>query len=287
MLIPVVFLVYILIEGFSPFRAAFFAIVAAVAVSMVRKETRLGVKGFFLTLEKGAHNAVMIASATACAGIIVGAVAMTGVAVEVTGLILSFGHEFLLIPLALTMIACIIMGMEMPTVPAYIIVAALAVPTLIKIGVPVMPAHLFALYFAVIAVITPPVCSAAYAAASISGGDMLKTGLTATRLGVVAFVVPYMFVYGPSLLLEGPWREILLAVSTAAAGVVFLAAGLERHLYQSMKIYEVPLFITGGLLLMFAGWGTDLLGIICVGTGFLSQYLRRPKLSITSESETG
>lgn len=275
MLIPVILLLYILIEGFSPFRAAFFAIVATIAVSLVRAETRMSLKGFLLTLEKGAQNATMIASATACAGIIVGAVAMTGVAVEVTALILSFGQEILLIPLLLTMIACIIMGMEMPTVPAYIIVAALAVPTLIKIGVPVMSAHLFALYFGVIAVITPPVCSAAYAAASLSGGDMLRTGLTATRLGIVAYVIPYMFVYNPALLLDAPLPRILLAIPTAVVGVIALAAGLEGFFFHKLRIYEILVFVIGGLLLMFAGWRTDILGFVFIGVGFLSQYLGR------------
>ena len=284
---PVILLVVILIAGFSPFRAAFFAIVGCVFVSMFRAETRLNLRGFALTLEKGARDAVMIAAATGCAGIIVGAVAMTGVAVEVTGLILSFGQEFLLIPLMLTMFACIIMGMEMPTVPAYIIVAALAVPTLIKIGVPVMPAHLFALYFAVVAVITPPVCSAAYAAASISGGDMLMTGLTATRLGIVAFVVPYMFVYSPALLMNAPWPRVLLAIVTAMVGVISLAAGLERFFFEAMKKYEVPCFIAGGLLLIFAGWRTDILGFICVTAGYLSQYQRRRKLILPINARAG
>jgi len=275
LLLPVVFLVYMLIDGYSPFRAAFFAIIATVLVSLFRKDTRLGVRGFFDTLAKGARESLLIATATAGAGLIVGSVSMTGVALQVTNLIVGFSGETLIIPLILAMVACIIMGMGMPTVPAYIIVASIAVPSIVKLGVPVIAAHMFALYFAVIAAITPPVAIAAYAAASISGGNMLRTGVTASRLGVAAFVVPFMFVYSPALLLVGSWQWVAFSTVTALVGTASLAAGLERWFTGPMRLHETVLFISGGLLLIFPGLLTDAVGFACIGGGVLSQRMSR------------
>jgi TRAP-type uncharacterized transport system fused permease subunit len=171
------------------------------------------------------------------------------------------------------MIACLILGMGIPSVPAYMIVAALAVPTLIKLGVPVMSAHLFALYFALISVITPPVALAAYAAASIAESNMLRTGLTAFRLGIVAYVVPYMFVYSPALLLMGSWRNVAVSAFTALLGATGLAAGMERYFLRETKIHETAAFVAGGLLLIFPGIRTDGLGVLFLGLGLLSQFL--------------
>jgi len=275
LLLPVIFLVYILIDGYSPFRAAFFGIIATVLVSLLRKETRMSVRGFFDTLAKGARESLLIATATAAAGLIVGCISMTGIALQVTNLIIGFSGETLIIPLILAMVACIIMGMGMPTVPAYIIVASIAVPSIVKLGVPVIAAHMFALYFAVVAAITPPVAIAAYAAASISGGNMLQTGVAASRLGIAAFVVPYMFVYSPALLLIGSWEWVALSIATALVGTTSLAAGLERWFTGPMRHHETVLFIAGGLLLIFPGVLTDVLGIACIAVGIISQRSSR------------
>ena len=278
LLIPLVFLVYIIFQGYTPFRAAFFAILATVVVGAFKKETRMGVKKFFQTLERGAKDSLIIATATASAGIIVGVVSMTGVGLQVTGIIISLGKGTLLVPLILTMVACLILGMGIPSVPAYMIVAALAVPTLMKLGVPAMSAHLFSLYFALISVITPPVALAAYAAASIADSNMLRTGVTASRLGIVAYFVPYMFVYSPALLLIGSWGSVVLAAGTALLGTTGLAAGLERYFMHEMKKYESLAFIVGGLLLIFPGVRTDIFGILCLGLGLLSQIAGRRKM---------
>ncbi len=187
--------------------------------------------------------------------------------------IISLGEGTLLIPLFLTMIACLILGMGIPSVPAYMIVAALAVPTLIKLGVPMMSAHLFALYFALISVITPPVALAAYAAASIADSNMLRTGLTAFRLGIVAYVVPYMFVYSPALLLMGSWRNVAVSTFTAFLGATSLAAGMEKYFLRETRIQETAAFVAGGLLLIFPGIQTDGLGILFLGLGLLSQLI--------------
>ncbi len=273
LLLPLIFLVYIIFQGYTPFRAAFFAILATMAVGALKKETRMGPKKLLQTLEKGARDSLIIAAATASAGIIVGVVSMTGVGLRVTGIIISLGEGTLLIPLFLTMIACLILGMGIPSVPAYMIVAALAVPTLVKLGVSMMSAHLFALYFALISVITPPVALAAYAAASIADSNMLRTGLTAFRLGIVAYVVPYMFVYSPALLLMGSWRNVVVSAFTAFLGATGLAAGMERYFLRETKIHETLAFVSGGLLLIFPGIQTDGLGILFLGLGLLSQLI--------------
>jgi TRAP transporter 4TM/12TM fusion protein len=277
LLIPLVFLVYIISQGYTPFRAAFVTIILTVVVSAFKRSTRLGLKGILGALEKGAKESLMIAMATAAAGIVVGVVAMTGVGLMVTGLILSLAKGFLLIALLLTMLACMILGMGIPTVPAYIVVAAITIPTLLKLGVSVMAAHLFALYFAIIAVITPPVALAAYAGASIAGSNMFQTGLFAFRLGIIAYVVPYMFIFNPAILLIGPWQKILPVVLTAAMGTVSLAAGLEKWFVDKMRIYEVLVFVGGGFLLIVPEWRTDLVGGLCIAIGLLSQYLGRAK----------
>jgi TRAP transporter 4TM/12TM fusion protein len=273
LLIPLVFLVYIIFQGYTPFRAAFFAILATVVVGVVKKATRMGPRKLLQTMERGAKNSLIIAAATASAGIIVGVVHMTGVGLQVTGIIISLGKGTLIIPLFLTMIACLILGMGIPSVPAYMIVASLAVPTLMKLGVQTMSAHLFALYFALISVITPPVALAAYAAASISGANMFRTGITASRLGIVAYLVPFMFVYSPALLLMGSWVEVVLATLTALLGVTVLAAGLERYFFQELRIYEVLMFVAGGLLLIMPEYRTDAVGIVLVGLVFLNQFI--------------
>lgn len=277
LLIPLFFLVYIISEGYTPFRAAFFTILLTVVVSAVKRSTRMGWRDVLKALERGARDSLMIAMATAAAGIVVGVVAMTGVGLMFTGLILSLAKGYLFVALFLTMLACMIMGMGIPTVPAYIVVASITIPTLMKLGVPIMSAHLFALYFAVIAVITPPVALAAYAGASIAGSNMLWTGVVAFRLGIVAYVVPYIFVYNPAILLIGTWEKIVPVVLTATIGTISLAVGLERWFVYKLRIYEVIAFVVGGFLLIVPGLQTDLIGFICIVVGLLTQYLGRPK----------
>jgi len=201
-----------------------------------------------------------------------------------SGLIINVSGGNLLAALFLTMIASLILGMGLPTTPAYVIQAALAVPALVNLGVPVIAAHLFCLYFAVISAITPPVALAAYAGASISGGNAMTTGFIATRLGLAAYLVPYMFVYGPPLLTIGQPLEVVLAVSTAVLGVVGLAVAGEGWLLGRTFIWERGLCLVAALLLIKPGWKTDLIGLAIMSLVVLSQ-MRRYGLGLKPTAE--
>ncbi|MDP3057966.1 MAG: TRAP transporter permease, partial [bacterium] len=210
LLIPLVAIVYFLMSGLTPFRAAFLSIISAILASSLKKETRISVRDFFKALENGARGAIGVAAACACAGLVVGVVTLTGLGLKFAALISGLAAGNLLLTLFLTMIASIIMGMGLPTTAKYIILAAMAAPVIVKLGVPLISAHLFILYFGVVADITPPVALAAYAGAGIAGGSAMKTGFKAVKLASAAFLIPYIFVINPALILyQVTWVEAL------------------------------------------------------------------------------
>src|SRR3989338_6787163 len=176
-----------------------------------------------------AARTVPVAAATAAAGIVIGVVLQTGLAIRFTSFLVSVAGGSLLLALVITMIAGVILGMGMPTTPAYIMQAALLIPALIKLGVAPMAAHMFAFYFSCLSAVTPPVALAVYAAASISKSGLWGAGWEAVKFASAGFIVPFFFVYSPALLFSGSWGEILLAVVTGGVGVVALAAGLESY----------------------------------------------------------
>jgi TRAP transporter 4TM/12TM fusion protein len=276
--LPLVGIVYFLMQGFTPLLAGFYAVLLTIVISMVRKATRMTPRKVYAALEAGALAALPVAAACAAAGIVIGVVNLTGLGLRFSSLIVNLSGGNLLAALILTMFASLILGMGLPTTPAYVIQAALAVPALVNMGVPVIAAHLFCLYFAVISAITPPVALAAYAGASISGGDPMRTGFIATRLGLAAYVVPYMFVYGPSLLLIGQPLEVLLAVCTATLGVVGLAVAGEGWLFARVVAWERLTALAGALLLIKTGWMTDLAGLSLLAVVVASQLRRRAAL---------
>ncbi|MBI3126489.1 MAG: TRAP transporter permease [Candidatus Tectomicrobia bacterium] len=259
--IPLVGLVYTLSAGYTAFRAAFIAVVLSVAVSFLRKETRLTPAKAIEALDKGGRDMILIALTTAASGIIIGTVGLTGLALRFTSLVLSFSDAGLIFPLVLTMVACLILGMGMPAAPAYIIVAALAIPSLIQLGVSTLAAHMFAFYFAVLSNVTPPVAMAAYAGASIAGSPMLRTGVIASKLAFTGFLIPFLFVYGPPLLLKGSVPEILWASLTAILGVVCLASGLQGWMLGPVSWLERPILIVSAVALIKPGVVTDGIGL--------------------------
>jgi TRAP transporter 4TM/12TM fusion protein len=272
--LPLVGIVFFLFRGYTPLLAGFYAVLLTVGISAVRKATRMGPRKVYAALEAGALSAISVAAACAAAGIVIGVVNLTGLGLRFSSLIIGVSGGHLLLALFLTMIASLILGMGLPTTPAYVIQAALAVPALVNLGVPVMAAHLFCLYFAVISAITPPVALAAYAGASLSGGNAMMTGFIATRLGLAAYIIPYMFVYGPALLTIGEPLDVLLAFVTALVGVVGLAAAGEGWLLGRMVVWERLLTLGSALLLIKPGWMTDLAGLILFGAVALSQFRR-------------
>jgi TRAP transporter 4TM/12TM fusion protein len=228
---------------------------------------RAGLKPLLTTLfpdalEDGAKNALAVASACGCAGIVIGVIALTGAGLQFTSLVLSAAQESLIPALVLTMIAGIILGMGMPTTAAYIVQAALLIPALIKLGILPIAAHLFVFYFAIISAITPPVAMAVYAAAGIGKTNLWATGLAAMRLGATGFIVPFMFVYGPSLLFVGSWFDIVTTIASACIGVICLSAALHGWLITTTTWWERGLLGIAALCLIKPGISTDIVGFL-------------------------
>ena len=232
-------------------------------------------------LVSGAYQTVPVAMATATAGIMIGIILQTGLAIRFTSFLVEFAGGQLFIALLITMVAAIILGTALPTTPAYIMLAALLIPALIKLGVPPMAAHMFAFYFGCLSAITPPECLAVYAAASISRCGVWAAGWQAVKFGAAGFIVPFFFVYYPSLLFTGPWMEIALAAITGFVGVVALAAGLEGYLIRPATWLERGMFLAGALLLIDPGLITDLAGFGLLGAALLLQR-RRPAVDMAT-----
>jgi TRAP transporter 4TM/12TM fusion protein len=229
-----------------------------------------------LALRDGAFQTVPVAMATAAAGIMIGIILQTGLAIRFTSFLVDFAGGSLIVALVITMIAAVILGTALPTTPAYIMLAALLIPALIKLGVPPMAAHMFAFYFGCLSAVTPPECLAVYAAASIARCSVWRAGWQAVKFAAAGFVVPYFFIYYPALLFQGPWGEIAQAVVTGGIGVVALAAGLEGYLLRTATWLERGLLLAAALLLIDPQLVTDLLGLTLLGAALLMQRLRPP-----------
>ncbi len=273
-------LIAFLMEDYSPERAVFWAIAVTILTSLLmtiaRKES---LKAFGLSildgLKEGAIGSVQVAAACAAAGIIIGSITMTGLGLKFSSFVVDAAQGHLFLALPFTMIACLFLGMGVPTTAQYIIITSLVAPALAEMGVLAIAAHLFILYFGTRADITPPVALAAYAGAGIAQSDPWKTGLAAFQLGIAGFIIPFMFVYAPELLMIGSWPGILLAVCTAILGVVCLAAAVQGCLMIPAAWYERIALMTAALLLIKPGWMTDLAGLIVFSLVFLSQTLRK------------
>jgi TRAP transporter 4TM/12TM fusion protein len=222
----------------------------------------MGPRKILKALEFGAKNMLPVAAACACAGVIIGVINLTGLGLKFTSLILFIAGDSLIPALIFTMFAGIVLGMGLPTTAAYIVQAALLIPALIKLGVPTIAAHMFVFYFAIISAITPPVAMAVYAAAGISGSNLWRTGLEAMRIGATGFIIPFMFVYGPSLLMIGSTTTIVTTIISSCIGVVALSAGLMGWFLKEATWLERLLLVAGALLLIKPGLYTDAVGLV-------------------------
>lgn len=263
LLIPPALLVYLLaVVHWSPMKAGFYAILATVVVAMMRKNTRLDGRKLVSALRKGATGALQVAAVCACAGIVISIVSITGLGLTFSSVLIQLAHGNLFLLLVLAMIASLILGMGLPATPCYIILAVLAAPAIVEMKISPMAAHLFVFYFGCISAITPPVAVAAYAGAAIAGSDAMRTGYTAWRLGLAAFIVPFMFIYGPPLIMVGTIIEIIQASVTALIGVAFLAASIQGFFLTRLVPVERIFLFGAALLLIKPGWMTDLTGIV-------------------------
>jgi len=260
--LPIVVILAVMYSGYSAPMAALLGVLSCFPVAALRKSTRHNVNlpNIIDALHDGAKNALTVACACACAGIVIGVVTLSGLGIVFTQFVVHLSKDTLLLALILTMFAGIILGMGMPTTPAYIIMTALLVPALIKLGVVVPAAHMFAFYFAILSAITPPVALAVYAAAGLAKADIWMSGWAAVRIGAAGFIVPFMFVYEPALLMIGDWPTIIWAFFTASVGVLIFAAGLHGYLVTKSALWQSVLLTGAGLLLIHPGLLTSAIG---------------------------
>jgi TRAP transporter 4TM/12TM fusion protein len=275
MFIPLGIIVYMMIKGYTPMYACIYSTVAVVVLSFLRKETRMGFWTIVRALEESAKNALGVAAACACAGIVIGVINLTGLGLKFTSLVLFLAGESLIPALVMTMLAGIVLGMGMPTTPAYIVQAALLIPALIKLGVLNIAAHMFVFYFSTISAITPPVAMAVYAAAGIGKANLWPTGIWALRIAATGFIVPFMFVYGPSLLFVGSPFDIITSGVSACLGVIALAATMMGWLIKELKMWERIILLPAAFLLIKPGLYTDAIGLILLLLIFLEQKFWR------------
>ena len=273
-LLPLAALIAAMILGRSVVSCAFIGIAAVLVLSVFRAETRFTPARFKSALELSAKNALMISSCCACAGIVVAVIALTGVGYKFISFVTMIAGDNLLLLLICLMITSMILGMGVPTSPAYIIVATLGAPALVKAGVPVIAAHMFVFYYAILSAITPPVCVASFSGAAIAGANAMKTGVISVKLGIVAFVIPFMFVYQPALMLQGEPAALLTACMTSIIGVLGMAGGLQGYFIARCRMWERPLLALGGLALIDSGSLTDLIGIGALAAVSVLQLLR-------------
>ena len=274
--LPLIVIVYLLVSGYTPMRAALVAIFLSILVSSLRKSTRMKPMEILLGLETGARNVLGVLVACAAAGIVIGVVTKTGVGLKLASGLLEFSGGMLLPSMFFTMITAIVLGMGVPTTANYVITSTIAAPALIQLGIPVLAAHMFVFYFGIIADVTPPVALAAYAGAGISGGNALMTGVNASKLAIAAFIIPYMFVLSPELLMiDATVGGLALSLFTAVIGMVAISASLIGYLADHCLPAERFVLFVGGLLMIKPGITTDIVGIVVFAAVIFFQWKRK------------
>ena len=264
LLMPLVFLIYMLFfTGRTILFSAFLTIIVTLVVAQLRKTTRMSIMEILDSFALGAKTSVSVSIACAAVGIVVGVVTLTGFGVTLANAIVTVGAGNLLLSLVLTMIACIILGMGLPSIPTYIITATMAAPALGQLGVEPLVAHMFVFYFGLFANITPPVALAAFAAAGISGADPVKTGFQSMRLSLAGYIIPFIFVFNPAMLLqEVSASEAILVAVTGTIGVLLLSVTVEGHLMVRANPILRILFVASALTMMAPDLITDLIGAV-------------------------
>ena len=282
LLIPLILLIYLVGTSQRSIQtAAALAIVAAIVVSLFNKGNRITPKKIFEALAVGGQGMITVAAACGIAGIIAGTVTMTGLANTMLNGIVSLAGEQVIVALVLTMLCCIVLGMGVPTTANYCIMAATCAPILVRMGVPMLAAHFFVFYFGIVADLTPPVALAAYAGAAIAQANPMKTAITATKLAIGAFIVPYVFALNPAMLfIDTTVWEVVLICITSLVGIFAVSAALEGYFLRNMKWYERIVSAIGGLLLIYPGLVTDVVGIALVAIVLVFQLAFRKKKAL-------
>jgi TRAP transporter 4TM/12TM fusion protein len=286
LLIPILAIVLLLMSNITVTHAALYSILISIVVGFINKAARMKFIDIVYALVDGARTALAVAAATAAAGIIVGIVTKTGLGLKLANGLIELSGGYLIPTLMLTMVAALILGMGSPTTANYVITSTIAAPAMILLGVPDLPAHLFVFYFGIIADITPPVALAAFAAAGVSGGEPIRTGIESSKLAIAAFIIPYIFVLSPELLMiDTTWMEVIWVVFTAMVGMIAIGAGVIGYWMRAMHWLERILAVIVGLLLIYPESISDITGIIMFVVLLTLQYVwkrnntSKPKMS--------
>lgn len=278
LLLPLVAIIALLMMGRTPTFSASGGIAISMVVPYLRKSTRLPFRVVGSALITGARNIIGVACACAVAGIIVGIVTLSGLGLKLGEGLFSLTGGLILPTLFFTMITSLVLGMGVPTTANYLITSVIAAPIIMRLGVPALAAHLFAFYFGILADITPPVALAAYAGSAISGGNPFKTGVTATKLAIGAFIIPYIFVLNPQLLLiNTTWYNVIQIVCTSLIGMLGVSGAMAGWLMGKAVWWERILLLVGGLMLIDPNLITDLVGVCIVGGVAAYQYFTHRK----------
>lgn len=283
--VPLIAIIYVLVEGYTPTFAALVGLGLSIVAGMIKKATRMSPWDIITALQAGARGALGVAIACATAGIIVGVVTLTGLGLKMANGLVELAGGNLFFTLFFTMITSLILGMGAPTTANYVITSTIAAPALVMLGVPILAAHLFVFYFGIVADITPPVALAAYAGSGIAKSDPFWTGVMATKLAIGAFIVPYIFVYNPAMILIGTTPLLLVQnLITACGGMLGIGIAMIGFAFANMRWWERIWFAVGGLLLIDPGAVTDLIGILMLTLGFLNQWRIRKRSKITGHA---
>jgi len=274
--LPIIILIVALFMGYSVIRAGTLATVSAAVVSWLTPY-RMGPRSIVKAFELAGIMSIQIITVCACAGIIVGVISLTGVGARFSNLLLGLAGVSQLLALFFAMCISILLGMGMPTTAAYAVAASVVAPGLVQLGIPALTAHFFVFYFAVVSAITPPVALASYAAAGISGANPMETSLASFKIGIAAFIVPFMFFYSSALLLQGAWLDIGLAFVTATVGVYLLSAAVQGWFVGARAAWFIrAALVVAALFMIKGGIVTDVIGVAVAAAIYFTQRTFRP-----------
>lgn len=289
LLIPIVLIIILMMSGVPVIHAALYGIISCIIVGFINPDVKFGLKEIIDGMVDGARSALAVAAATACAGIIVGVVVKTGLGLSLANSLVKLAGGSILLTLFFVMIASLILGMGAPTTANYVITSTIAAPAIIALLAPDVPAsaaplivvlsaHFFVFYFGIIADITPPVALAAFAASGISGGDPIRTGVNSAKLAIAAFIIPYMIVFSPALLMiDVTIWQILWVVFTAIMGMIAIGVGIIGYWYRPVSWIERIVLLAAGLAMIYPESLSDTIGLIVFGIMFVIQYVTRNK----------
>lgn len=285
--IPLIVIIYLLVSGYTPMRAALAAIGLSIVCACLRKSTRIGFKQIVQGLIDGSKGVLGVLIACATAGIIIGVVTKTGVGLKIATALLDLSGGQLLPAMFFTMLTSLILGMGVPTTANYVITSTIAAPALIQMGIPVLAAHMFAFYFGIVADVTPPVALAAYAGAGIAGANPMRTGVIAAKLAIAAFIVPYIFVLSPELLMiNATGFTIIYSTVTALIGMWGASIAMIGFCQNVLNYPQRIMFFAGGICMIIPGVFTDIAGLVLLVLAFLWQRTNKIKGAIKQETDS-